>query len=285
MPSVTLCLNDTAMSATGLTETEIGTGLTIPAGFNMLRGVRVKYISAAVIDTLVRVPIFRFYSQDLKDHNIEPCQFMGESESSCTTSGNGNQWPSTYFPLNVPVGGSNVIHAYCQLAVTAGQAGVANVQFYLSSEGPRSWAPPLGSTQVHYKMATTLTPPTTVVTAAALNTSANIIQLTQASYVTAIYGTVWQTTQAAGTGCSGKFRLTSPDWQIPFSPEFMNEGGQGVLSAGNTSFAHLTKVGHDLSDDPDFYIPVNKQIANLTPVFVNGPTNIVGAYMMGVQYI
>jgi hypothetical protein len=272
---VPISIGSTAMSATGLTETEIGTGVTVPAGKNCLRGIRAYYVSAATIDSLTRIPIFRLYSQDVL---LEPCQFLGEVQSASTTSGNGNQWPSTYFPINAPVKGSNLIHAYCQLAVTANQAGVAGITFYFTDEGPRgSW--------YHYKLPTTLTPVPTVVTAATANISTNPITLTGAKKLTAAYGAVWQTTEAAGTGCFGKFKLTSTDFADPVSPEFFNEGGNSFLSAGNSDF-HLTKVGHELIDDPDFDIPLKQgNTVNIIPVFTNGPTNIVGAFLMGVQYI
>jgi hypothetical protein len=194
-----------------------------------------------------------------------------------TTSGNGGKWKSTYWPLNANVQGGNVIHVYAMNAVTVTPVDYGTITFYFTNEGARG-------PQYHYKMPTTLTPVPTVVTAATANTSANPITLTKAKLITAMYGVVWQTTHAVSVACKGKFKLTSPDLLVPYSPEFCNEGGDPFLSVGWPQ-NKLTKVGHDPEDDLDFGIPVNSQVCNLTPVFTNGPLNIVGAFLMGVQYI
>jgi hypothetical protein len=277
MASGTAVLGPTAMSVTGLTETEIGgaAGWTVPAGQNCIRGVRVQWAISLVPDALDHIPIYRLYSQDFA---IEPCQFLGEPINGVTTSNNGAcMRGSVYYPLNVKCSGGNVLHAYGMNAVTVTPVDVATVTIYFTNEGPRG-------PQYHYKLPTTLTPVATVVTAATANTSVNPITLIGGKMITAMYGVVWQTTHAVSVACVGKFKFTSPDLLVPYAPEFGNDGGNPFLSVGFTD-SRLTKIGHDVIDDLDFGIPVNSTIATLTPVFTNGPLNIVGAFLMGVQYI
>lgn len=275
MATSTACVGPTNISVTGLTETAIGTSWTVPSGARCIKGIRGQVACATVHDAvLTSVPRVRLTSADV---SIEPAEILLEVPgSSPVTHGSGeSMWESTYYALNIPVKGGETIYFYGTQYVTTTTALTMSLTVYFSTEGA-------SGPQYHYKAAAATY--ATTVTAAAAHINPTTYRITNCRKITAAFGVVWQTTSTAAVGCIGKFELTSSDFKTPFGIGWMSEGGSGILSVGDLA-VHVSKVGLSKNpDEPDLDIPVNS-ICNITENFTNGPTNIVGAYVTGVQYI
>ena len=272
MATSTVCVGPTNISVTGLTETAIGTSWQVPAGARCIKGIRGQVACATVHDAvLTSVPRVRITSADVA---IEPVEILLEVPgSSPVTHGSGeSMWRSTFFPLNIPVHGGEIIYFYGTQYVTTTTALTMSLEVYFSTEGATG-------PRYHYK-AVAATYATTV-TAATAHINPTTMRITNAKKITAAYGVVWQTTSTAAVGCIGKFELTSSDFKTPFGIGWFSEGGSGILSVGDLA-VHVSQVGMGFSGALD--IPVN-DTCNITENFTNGPTNIVGAYVTGVQYI
>jgi hypothetical protein len=148
------------------------------------------------------------------------------------------------------------------------------VDVYFSTEG-------VHGPQFHYKMCAAVY--ATTVTAGAAHRDPTTYKIS-GKKITCAFGMVWQTTSTAAVGCIGKFSLDSTDFKTPYGISFNEQGGGGILSAGDLA-VHLSKAGFINPDHgPQIDIPINDP-CNITQTFTNGPTNIVGAFVTGVQYI
>lgn len=256
----------TIMSVTGGTEATIGT-FTPPAGTKQITGVRVNVACGTVHDAVLSViPALRIHSKHV---TIEPCDFLCEPPgSSPVTSGKGNSpREAKIIPLNIKgdLGGKDIVFSGRQLVTTTTAAHMTVTIFFQDFED--------GEQQYHYKVSTqTLA---TTVTAGAEHKDTVPYKVSGGKKILKVYGVVWQTTSTAAVGCIGKFGLESSDFKMPFGPVWANQGGGGILSVGDLD-VYLTV------EDVD--IPIAAE-TNITQVFTNGPTNIVGAFITGVQYV
>lgn len=261
------CVGPTIMNVTGGTETAIGTSWTAPAGTKQITGVKINVACGTVHDAVLSViPALRIYSRDIK---VEPCDIFGEPPgSSPVTNGNGNSpREAKIVPLNIKGDlGGMVFYFYGRQIVTTTTAAHMTITIFFQDFTD-------GEPQYHYKIATATEP--TTVTAAAKHTDATTYKVSGGKKITQVYGIVWQTTSTAAVGCIGKFGLESGDFKMPFGPVWANQGGGGILLAGDLD-VYLTSEPVD--------IPIAKE-TNIVQVFTNGPTNIVGAFITGVQYL
>lgn len=266
MGKAVACIGPTAMSVTGGAETAIGTSWQVPAGTKAILGVRITTAAGTVHDAVLSViPALRIYSPDLK---IEPCDILAEPQGlSPVTSGRGNSMrDSRFYKLNIPCNGGETIYFYGRHMVTVTTASWMGINVTFSDSGPEG-------EQYHYKISAQVF--ATTVTAGAKHTDTNPYRVSGYSKITGVYGVVWQTTSTAAVGCIGKFGLESSDFKVPFALTWANEGGGGILSVGDLD-VHLSAV-------EDLDVPISEQ-TTITQTFTNGPTNIVGAFITGVQF-
>lgn len=261
----------TAISVTGLTETVIGTW-TAPSAAKSLKGVRVHFWCQTVNDaSLTKVPRLTITSDDLSP-GIAPCLILAEptSGSPVTSDASQGQRQNVYYPLNYPVKGGQVVSFSGCIYVTTTTAPMMGVDVIFGTDAP-------ASPRYHYQViAATFA---TTVTAAAQHLNPTTYRITGAKAITEAYGVVWQTTGVA-IGCIGRFALTSSDFKTPFGIEWLVDGNSAVISVGGMNL-HVSHAG---SPEAPINIPVN-DVCNIQENFTNGPTNIVGAYVTGVQYI
>lgn len=260
-----IALGPTAMSATGGTETAVGTSFLVPKGTRCIEGVYVSYCAASTHDAgKAHIPKLRIYSQDLK---IEPCDILVEGTGSMLTNADDIGNPMLYYPLNIECEGGETIYFYGQVLVTVTTAGWMGITIVLNDTG-------LKGPRYYYKVdsATTATVTTTLVKTKAGQT----FKITGVTKITGVYGCVWQTTAAAATGINGKFWLESNDFKIPFGLSWMNEPAHSLLLAGG--------VTSRLSMVDELEIETAKE-TTLQASWENGATNIVGAFIVGVQFI
>lgn len=265
----------TIISVTGNTETLIGgAAWTVPAGVTTILGVRVSTACGTVHDAvLTSVPRLRIYSMDAK---IEPCEIICPVVgSSPVTHGNGNpKEQSPFYPLNVRVKGGDSIYFYGTQYVTTTTAPWMGVDVYFSTGGG-------SGPQYHYKACAAVY--ATTVTAGAAHRDPTTYRIS-GRVITCALGAVWQTTSTAAVGCIGKFSLTSTDFNTPYGIEWNQQGGGGILSVGDLD-VYTTMAGNvDPNSGEQLDITI-KDPCNITQTFTNGPTNIVGAFVTGVQYI
>lgn len=260
------CVGPTIMSVTGGTETTIGTW-TPPAGTKQITGVQINVACGTVHDAVLSViPALRIYSKHVK---IEPCDIFGEPPgSSPVTSGNGDSpREAKIIPLNIKgdLGGKDILFYGRQIVTTTTAAHMSVTIFFQNfvNKDP----------QYHYVVSTQTF--ATTVTAAAKHTDTTKYKVSGGKRITRVYGIVWQTTSTAAVGCIGKFGLESGDFKAPFGPVWANQGGGGILSVGDLN-VFLSECEVD--------IPIATE-TNITQTFTNGPTNIVGAFITGVQYL
>ena len=259
------------MSVTGGAETAIGTSWQVPSGTKCIEGVRIFTAAATIHDAVLSViPALRLYSRDLP--GIEPCDILANPQgSSPVTHGNGNsKQRSFYYPLNIKCKGGETIYFYGRHMVTVTTAQEMTVNIYYSDNG--------GGQQYHYAVAGQIY--ATTVTAGAKHTDPTVYKI-NGTKITAVLGAVWQTTSTAAVGCIGKFGLESTDFKFAGNIEWGNEGGGGILSVGDLD-VFLSAEG---LDDKPLDLPINSNGCNIKQTFTNGPTNIVGAFITGVQFI
>lgn len=260
------CVGPTIMSVTGGTETTIGTWVA-PAGTKQITAVKINVACGTIHDAVLSViPALRIYSRDVK---VEPCDIFGEPPgSSPVTHGTGNSVrEAKIIPLNIKgdLGGMTFYFYGRQIVTTTTAAHMSiNVYFQDFTDGERRY---------YYKICAQTK--ATTVTAGAKHTDTTTYKVSGGKTILTVYGIVWQTTTTAAVGCIGKFGLESGDFKMPFGPVWMSEGGGGLLSVGDLD-VHLSQC--------EVEIPISKE-TNITQVFTNGPTNIVGAFITGVQYI
>ncbi len=272
----TACIGPTILSVTGGTETSIGgaAGWTVPAKVNCIRSVKVSVACGTVHDAVLSaIPRLRIYSQDAK---IEPCEILCEPvASSPVTHGNGNPvWESKDYPLNVRVKGGDVIFFYGTDYVTMTTAPWMGIDVTFSTDGG-------AGPQYHYKASAAVY--ATTVTAGAAHRDPTTYRIS-GKKITCAMGVVWQTTSTAAVGCIGKFSLTSTDFNIPYGIEWNQQGGGGILSVGDLEI-HLSTAGKINPDEGQQLDIEIRDPCNITQTWTNGPTNIVGAFVTGVQYI
>jgi hypothetical protein len=269
-------IGPTIISVVALTETEIGgaAAWTVPAGVTCIEGVRVSTACGTVHDAvLTSVPRLRIYSTDAK---IEPCEILCPVVgSSPVTHGNGNpKEQCDFYPLNVKVKGGDTIHFYGTQYVTTTTAPWMGIDVYFNTTGP-------AGPQYHYKACAAVF--ATTVTAAAAHRDPTTYRIS-GKRITAAMGAVWQTTSTAAVGCVGFFSLNSTDFNTPYGIEWNQQGGGGILSVGDLQ-VYLTQAGFfNPLTGPQLDISI-KDPCNITQTWTNGPTNIVGAFVTGVQYI
>jgi len=259
------CVGPTAISATGGTETAIGGTWVAPAGTKQITGVKINYAADTVHDALDGIGAVRIYSRDIK---VEPCDIFAEPIGSGVTNGIGNSpREAKIIPLNVKGDlGGMTFYFYGRAIVTQTTAHNMAITIFFQDFTD-------GNPQYHYKIATATE--ATTVTAAAKHTDATTYKVSGGTKITTVYGVVWQTTTTAAVGCIGKFGLESGDFKMPFGPVWASEGGGGLLLADDQDI-HLSQCEVD--------IPIAAE-TNIVQVFTNGPTNIVGAFITGVQYL
>lgn len=259
----------TAMSVTGGIETTIGTFVP-PAGTKQITGVKINVAAGTIHDALDAISALRIHSRDV---TIEPCDIFAEPIGSGITNGiGGSRREAKIIPLNIradkpgdDLGGKTITFAGRQI-VTVTTAHIMSVTVFFQDFTD-------GEPQYNY-MVSTQTLATTV-TAAAKHTDTVPYKVSGGKKITKVYGIVWQTTSTAAVGCIGKFGLESGDFKMPFGPIWASEGGGGFLLADNLDI-HLSECEVD--------IPIAKE-TNIVQVFTNGPTNIVGAFITGVQFL
>lgn len=277
MATSVAALGPTIISVTGLIETAIGTSWTVPAGTKSIKGIRAHIADGTVHDAvLTAVPRLRLYSEDVK--GLAPCSMLLQPNgASPVTSGNSaSQWKSDYYPLNVAVNGGEVIYFYGTMYVTKTTAPQMSIDIYFSTESP-------SGVQYHYQCAANIY--ANPVTAALKTSDPTTWRISGKSMkITCALGIVWQTTTTAAVGCIGKFYLESTDFKTAYGISWTNDGGGGILSAGDLA-VHLDFAGHiNPETGPQLDIPCNEQ-TNITQSFQNGPTNIAGAFVTCVQFV
>jgi len=266
MPKSVDVVGPTIMSVTGGTEATIGTWVP-PAGTKQITGVKINVACGTVHDAVLSViPALRIYSKDV---TIEPCDIFGEPPgSSPVTSGNGDSpREAKIIPLNIKgdLGGKTITFYGRQIVTTTTAAHMTVTIFFQDFQD--------GEPQYHYQICTQTK--ATTVTAAAKHIDTVTYKVSGGKKITRVYGIVWQTTSTAAVGCIGKFGLESTDFKMPFGPVWGNQGGGGILSVGDLN-VFLSECEVD--------IPIAAE-CNIKQVFTNGPTNIVGAFITGVQYL
>lgn len=259
----------TAISVTGGTETTLGTFVP-PAGTKQITGVKINFAADTVHDAIDAIGAVRIHSRDV---TIEPCDIFAEPIGSGITNGiGGNRRTAKIIPLNIRADksgddlGGKTISFEGRVIVTTTTAHNMSVTVFFQNFTD-------SEPKYHY-MVSTQTLATTV-TAGAKHTDTVPYKVSGGTKITRVYGIVWQTTSTAAVGCIGKFGLESGDFKMPFGPIWGSEGGGGLLLADDHDI-HLCEC--------EVGIPIAKE-TNIVQTFTNGPTNIVGAFITGVQFL
>jgi hypothetical protein len=280
MARCTTAIGPTAMSATALTETAVGTSWQVPKGARKIEGVWISYCVASTYDEAKpHHPQLRITSADTKV-TVEPCTILVQGAASLKTStgveGTGLTETYHFRPLNIPVSGGEVFYFYGTVLVTVTTAGWMGVTVQFNDNGGD--APAIGNFngaggQYHYKANSAVTASVTTTLVKTLETTT--YRTAGAHKITGLYGQISITTAAAATGINGKFRFESGDFKVPYEVSMMNAPAHSFLSAGGNA-THLSfKEGLD--------IPTADQ-TTIQGSFTNGATNIAGSFITGVQY-
>jgi len=262
--SVTV-VGPTILNTAALTETElVAAGWTVPAGTRSILGVKISYTVNLVNDAVLpKVARVRVHSEDLK---VEPCYIFAQGIGSHFTSGNGDQSPARYFPLNIACKGGEVIYFAGTQVVTTTTAGAMAVTVFFSDQSPSGG-------QYYYKTSAAVY--AMPVTAALKTTDPTTYVVSGGKKITGVYGMVWGTIAAAATGIAGRFQLESPDFKTAFPVMWAVDRANSILSVG--------PVPIELCVADDLDIPIS-DTTNVTQSVYNLSTTTAGAFITGVQY-
>ncbi len=260
------CVGPTILSVTALTETEVGgaAGWTVPAGTRSIEGVKISYTTNLVNDAVLpKVARVRIHSEDLK---VEPAYIFAQGIGSQLTSGNGDQSPSRYYPLNIPCKGGEVVFFAGTQVVTTTTAGAMAITVFFNNTGP-------DGKQYFYKTSAAVY--AMPVTAALKTTDPTTYVVSGGTRITGVYGMVWGTIAAAATGIAGRFQLESPDFKTAFPVMWAVDRANAILSVGPVPIETSCAEGLD--------IPIS-DTTNVTQSVYNLSTTTAGAFITGVQY-